>query len=170
MPTPDPALPPVTGGRVDAGTMTRPANAQQRARLTLVPDYLDVFTLTTGTAATPRDWMTACFEQGIERSDRDLIFNRLLRLRTAPDGRPGHVAGWQVAQEEPGHLTVAAAGPLVAGNLVLDVLPDRIRLSTAIGYRTLGGRIRWELLSHIHRRQAPGVLRTGEQLLRQRLP
>lgn len=152
----------VTGGRIE------PPQEPGAAWLNLRPDYIDVFTITTKVTASPREWMSACFEEGVDRSGRDFIFGRLLALRTEPDGFPGTIAGWQVVDEDFEHLTLRACGPRVEVNLVMNSVEGGTRLTTAVRYHSRWGRLIWERLSRVHRRKAPEVLRTGNSILRSR--
>ncbi len=108
------------------------------------------------------------FVEGVDRSGRDFILERLLGLRTTPDGFPGTIAGWQVVGDEPQHLTLHASGPCVEVNLIMDSVKGRTRLTTAVRYRSRLGRLTWQQLSRVHRRKAPAVLRTGNSILRRR--
>ncbi|GAB3302833.1 hypothetical protein EK0264_02310 [Epidermidibacterium keratini] len=150
----------VAGGRIHAG------RAPVTSALTITPDYLDAFTITTQFVASPREWMIACFERGLERSGRDLIFERILALNTTSDGAPGTVAGWCVVGEDDRSLTIAANGTRVEVNLVMERVEDGMRLLTAVHDHSRIGYLLWRILSQVHRRLAPGVLRTGAAILR----
>lgn len=150
---------PLEGGRVSV------LFASTATALTIAPDYLDTFSLTTDVTAAPREWMYACFEQGIPRSGRDLIFGRFLSLRTSPDGTPGTIAGWQIEGEDDDVLTISARGRYLKVNLVAQSLEEGVRLSTALHFRNRLGRLLWKCLSPVHRRLMPRVLRRGSSAL-----
>lgn len=150
----------VVGGRLD------PSGASVTDRVTFAPEYMDAFVIVTEVDAPCRAWMQACFEEGIERRERDLIFERLCGFTTSPDGTAGHIAGWRVSSEDSEHLTVAATGTRMDGNLVMERVPGGMRLTTAMRYRTWLGRLIWSVLSRAHRRQAAPVLRAGADSLR----
>lgn len=150
----------VAGGRI------RAARPPVTSALTITPHYLDAFTITTQFVASPREWMMACFERGVERSGRDLIFGRILALNTASDGAPGTVAGWCVVREDDRILTIAADGRRVEVNLVMERVDAGMRLTTAVHEHSRVGHFVWRNLSRVHRRLAPGVLRTGAAILR----
>ena len=143
---------------------------ESRARLSLAPDYADVYTITTDVRASPREWMTACFEAGIPRSDRDLVFRRLLRLSVEPDGTPGTIAGWSVTSEDDDHLCMRVLGRGLEVNLLMERAADGVRLTTALRHRSRAGQVSWQQLSRVHRSKIPGVLRRGSVLLRRHSP
>lgn len=150
---------PITGGRIAA---VEPSNT---AAFTVKPDYVDSFTLATSAVFSPREWMYECFEQGIPKSGRDLIFGRFLGLRTEPDGTTGTIAGWHVEGEGDDILTISARGRYLKANLVAETLEEGVRLTTALHYRNRRGRLLWKCLSPVHRRLMPRVLRRGSSAL-----
>lgn len=151
---------PVVGGRIPPGLVAFCGGPPVRAH------YADAYTLTTPVEATPRQWLVACFEDGIPRRDRDLIFRRLAAFSTVADRTPGHVAGWTLIHEDDHGAELGATGPRMAGRLRLDLLPGgRVRLTTVMRYRSWAGRLVWTLCSPFHRAQAPKVLRAGAEIL-----
>ncbi|WP_460854506.1 DUF2867 domain-containing protein [Nocardiopsis coralliicola] len=152
---------PVSGslgyGSVDPGSLSL---------VDLEPDYVDEFVLTTTTPGNAREWAADMFETAIDRTSRTLIFETLLRMRIAPDGTSGTVAGWDVASETDTHLLMAAAGPLVECRLLVRRGPDRVHLMTAMRYRRRLGRLVWTALAPRHRGLAPWLVRQAASTLR----
>ena len=145
-----------------SGVLGRDAvSSGSRELLDLSPDYVDEFTVTTGAPGGPRQWARAMFEESIDRKDRRLIFETILRMRIGPDGVPGTIAGWQVVAESEAHVLMAAAGRLVECRLLVQRLGSQVRLTTAMRYRRRAGRLAWAVLSRQHRGLAPGLLRLG---------
>lgn len=151
---------PITGGRIAA------VEPSITAVFTVEPDYVDSFTLATDAVFSPREWLHECFEQGIPRSGRDLIFGHFLSLHTKPDGTPATIAGWQVEAEDARNLTITARGRHLEANLVAETLEEGVRLTTALHYHNRLGRLLWKCLGPVHRRLIPRVLRRGSSTLR----
>lgn len=144
-----------------SGALGRDAvSSGSRELLDLSPDYVDEFVLTTaavgGDAA---EWARAMFEESIDRKSRTLIFESILRMRVAPDGEPGTIAGWDVIASSGTHVLMATAGPLVECRLLVQRRPGQVRLMTAMRYRRRTGRLAWAVLSPKHRGLAPWLLR-----------
>lgn len=129
--------------------------------------YADRFVMQTSVRATAREWAMAAFELGIPRTDRDLVFQRALGLRTGPDGLPASVAGWTVEEEDEGRIRLAAAGRSVAGNLVVECADASVSLTTVLGFSSRWRRWVWAVLSRKHRQVAAPTLRHAAELLRQ---
>lgn len=149
----------VTGGRIAPGHIHASGEPPERAH------YTDVYTLVTDIAARPRQWLVACFEEGIPRRDRDVIFRSLAGFATLPDRTPGYVAGWELIHDDESSAELAATGPRMTGRLRLNHVHEGVRLTTAMRYNSRLGRIIWTVLSVFHRRQAPHVLRAGSRSL-----
>ena len=150
----------VSGGRTAPGVISSPGEAPTRA------DYTDAFTIAASVDATAEQWLVACFEEGIPRRDRNLIFQFLAGFNTVPDRTEGHVAGWRLGRVENGIAEMTATGSRMLGLLRLEIVPKGVRLTTAMHYRSLLGRIIWTVCSAYHRHEAPHVLRRGAELLR----
>ena len=103
----------VTGGRIAPGHIHASGEPPERAH------YTDVYTLVTDIAARPRQWLVACFEEGIPRRDRDVIFRSLAGFATLPDRTPGYVAGWELIHDDESSAELAATGPRMTGRLRL---------------------------------------------------
>lgn len=152
----------VTGG------LRNPSEPDAERRLGFPPDYLDQFVLETDVEGRPSQWAIAVFEIGIDRMSRDIIFRRLLRMTTLPDGAPGTIAGWMVEVDTSSSARIVATGPDVTTALIVSRTPQGVSLTTGLTYHSNRGRRRWSWLSHIHRRVAARVLRHGENLMRAR--
>lgn len=149
---------PVSGGVIRPDQVTSP--------LTITPTYTDRFVLGTSVEASPHQWATATFEEGIDRPGRDLIFQTLLGLHTGPDARPGSVAGWSIESEDAGHVLLSARGKGAAGNLLIERSAGSVSLTTALTFTSPFRATVWRVLSRVHRRLAAPTLREGALGLR----
>ncbi|WP_402377282.1 hypothetical protein [Isoptericola rhizosphaerae] len=143
--------------RVEGGIT---GSAVAAERMSICPAYLDRFALTTDVVASPRAWALAMFEKAISRSDRDLVFQTLLGLRTAADGQPDSVAGWSIGSEDHHHVLLTASGRGTSANLLIEVHRGGVQLATALAFTSSLRAATWRLLlSPVHRREAAPTLR-----------
>ena len=149
----------VSGGRVTPGLIPSPGQSPQQAH------YADAFTIDITTDATALEWLVACFEEGIPRRDRDMIFQTLAKFSTVADHTDGHVAGWRLERVTDESAEMSATGPRMLGMLRMDITPEGVRLTTAMRYKSVLGRLIWTVCSIFHRREAPQVLRRGARIL-----
>lgn len=127
--------------------------------------YADMFTLHTSATATPEEWARAMFGETPTLTGR-FIWCILLRFRLASGRSPTTVAGWQVRTRGTDGITLEAESPILTGNLVVTTSPGRVCLGTFLHHRRPAGRRVWSLLSPIHRRLAPGLLRDAAAKIR----
>ncbi|WP_252435615.1 hypothetical protein [Pseudonocardia humida] len=130
------------------------------------PDYLDVFTLTTGDAAdwTPEQWARAMFDD-VAGWQGQVLFRVLLGLRLARRRSPEHVAGWRIDERGADSVRLAAKSWFLTARLVVRVTDGRVSLATFMHYdRALAARI-WGPTSARHRAAAPGLLREAHDVL-----
>lgn len=147
---------PVRGGRTD----------QTPEGLTIAPDYVDRFELATDLVASPREWATAMFEEGVPRRDRELLFRTVLGCALDDDGAPGTLAGLQVAHEDDHRMALTMAGPRVRTQLLVEVSGRGVSLTTTHEYVSPLGRAIWSLVGVRHRQLAAPLLREAAGLLR----
>lgn len=135
--------------------------------LSLTPDYVDRFQLETEVEASPRQWATAMFEEGLSRSDRERVWQTLLGLPMTDDGQPGAVAGLRVDSEDADHVRLTAHGGGTSGNLLVERRPGSVSLTTALAFTSRRRSATWKAISRVHRREAAALLRTAARLLGQ---
>jgi hypothetical protein len=138
------------------------------------PDYVDFFTATAGqtTDKSPEQWA----RDGLEgpplarvplrvalrliplRLVGQLAWRVLLGLHLGPRYSPGYIAGWKIADRGDNWITMEAAG-FVTANIVFRVDEGRVDLATFVRYDRRIAVLVWPLLSLLHRRLVPVVLR-----------
>ena len=138
------------------------------AGLTISPDYVDRFELTTDVVASPREWATAMFADGVPRPARELLFGAILGCSLVEDSAPGSIAGLRVERANDQQALLAMEGPRVRSNLLVEVGDGRVALTTAHEYASPLGRLVWTLVSIRHRQLAAPLLREAAAHLRSR--
>ncbi len=88
-----------------------------------------------------------------------------LQLRLAGRGTPDRVAGWQVVENSPERLVLAAESWHLRAWLVWETDADGVRVTTRLVYRNAAGRAVWTALGAVHRRAVPGVLAAARRRL-----
>lgn len=109
-------------------------------------------------SVTAESWARAMFGDAPDAGQR-FILTGLLRLRLAPIATFDTVVGVVVAENTAQDLRLEADSPLLRRHIVVRVEEAQVSLATVMGYRRRRGRITWQLVSAIHRRVAPGLLR-----------
>ncbi|MGD0609747.1 MAG: hypothetical protein ABSA53_40065 [Streptosporangiaceae bacterium] len=122
------------------------------------PDYVDLFTLSTDTEATPEQWARAMFGD-VPHAAEVLIWRGLLGLRLARGRSPATVAGWRIGGRGQDWIRLEAASWFLSGNLLVHTAEGRVSLGTFLHYDRRLARGWWPPLSAIHRRLVPGLLR-----------
>lgn len=123
-------------------------------------DYVDHFSLSPvdGAAATPEQWARVMFGDIPSLVER-LIWQGLLQLRLTRAPSPSVVAGWPIAARGDDWVRLEARSWALEANLVVRASDSEVSLSTMMRYdHALGGAV-WRVLSAVHRRLAPGLLR-----------
>ncbi|MFD0268789.1 hypothetical protein ACFVGY_19795 [Streptomyces sp. NPDC127106] len=129
------------------------------------PDYIDVFTLLTHDAShrSPEQWARAAFED-VAGLPGQFIWRVLLGLRLQRRAAPDHLAGWKIADRCDRWIRLEAHSWMLTGHLVVQVGDEQVSMATILCYdRPMGARI-WSLLSAVHRRLAPGLLRDAHRV------
>ena len=134
--------------------------------LSITPDYVDRFELTTDVAATPREWATAMLQDGVPRSSRELLFGSVLGCSLVEDGAPGSIAGLHVADEDDHRILLAMQGGRVRADLLVEVVDSGVALTTMMEYVSPLGRLIWSVVSIRHRQLAAPLLREAADALR----
>lgn len=143
-------------------------SALARAGLARI-DYVDQFLLAPvdGLRATAEEWARALFGDTPSLSER-FIWEVLLQLRLHRGRSPSTVAGWQVAQRGEDWIRLESASWALRAELVIRRTDASVSLTTFMQYDRSIGRVVWTLLSAIHRRLAPGLLRDGAAVVASR--
>ena len=129
-------------------------------------DYADRFVLTTDTEADPERWARAMFGDtpGLFGT---IVWQVLLHLRLDRGRSTHHVAGWRITARGDDWIRLEARSWFLSGNLIVQVEPGRVALTTVVRYDRFPARQWWPLLARAHRRLTPGVLvGAAEQLSR----
>ncbi len=82
----------------------------------------------------------------------------VLRLRLAPRGAPGAVAGWTITRTTPDSITLEVKSSLVTARKVLNVEANRLTLTTYVWYERSAGRVVWAAIAPVHHRIEPLLL------------
>ena len=87
----------------------------------------------------------------------------VLRLRLAPRGTAGTIAGWSsTTGPTPDSITLDVGSSLVAARKVLTVEPDRVTLATYVRFHGTRGRILWSAIAPVHHRIEPLLMTMAE--------
>ncbi|WP_411136441.1 DUF2867 domain-containing protein [Streptomyces sp. C10] len=123
-------------------------------------DYVDVFTLRTDADAgtTPERWARAMFGD-VPSVAEQVIWRGLLGLRLSRGRSPETVAGWKIAERGEDWIRLETASWFLTGNLLVQATEGRVSLGTFLRYDRRLGHCVWPVLSAVHRRLAPGLLR-----------
>jgi hypothetical protein len=130
-------------------------------------DYADAFEIEVpaSDAWTAEQWARHVVEGAPPAVRRTIVFAHrfVLGLRLAPASSPDHVLGWDIEENRPGVLRLAAASPFMRAEIVARRLErSRIRLTTLGHYtRPVPGRLIWVAVGPVHRRFAPYLLEHG---------
>jgi hypothetical protein len=127
-------------------------------------DYLDLFSLSTDTDATPEQWARAMFGD-VPSVKAQLIWRGFLGLRLSRGRSAETVAGWRIAERGEDWIRLEAASWFLTGNLLVQAADGRVSLGTFLRYDRRWGLFVWPPLSVVHRRLAPGLLRDAEARL-----
>lgn len=130
-------------------------------------DYADHFSLSTDVRVTPEQWARAMFGD-VPSPAGTFIWRVLLGLRLTRGPSPATVAGWRIGGRGADWIRLEAESWFLGANLVVHADGSHVALATFIRYRRPVGRVVWTLLSSVHRRLAPGLLRGTETKMQDR--
>lgn len=130
-----------------------------RAGLTRV-DYADYFAIghVGGATVTPERWSRAMFGDLPNVGER-FIWQGLLQLRLAPGRSRATVAGWRIGARGEDWIRLEADSWALAANLIVRDDGSTVSLATLIRYDRRFAAVAWGVLSAVHRRLTPGILR-----------
>ena len=127
-------------------------------------DYVDLFALDTTEATewSAEQWARAVLEQG--RTVRRFAFipwRVLLGLRLGPSSVPGYVHGWSIAAANEDSIRLEATSWLMTCNAVAHVADGQVLVALFVRYDHSIAGLWWPVLSPVHRRAMPVILRQG---------
>ena len=124
-------------------------------------DYVDHFAVgpVDGNAASPEQWARAMFGD-VASAGEWFIWRGLLQLRLSRGRSQSSVAGWRIDERGKDWIRLKTDSWALSANLVVRATDTEVSLTTLIRYdRRLGISVFWRMLSAVHRRLAPGLLR-----------
>jgi hypothetical protein len=161
------------------GTPNIPASVRALSSLPDI-DYADRFTLTTEVAATPQQWARAMFGD-VPNLAELLIWRGLLGLRLSRERSPATVAGWRIGGSGDDWIRLEAASRFLTGTIVVEAgerqvvqaaerqvveaAGRQVSVATLLRYDRAPAHAVWALLSPVHRRLVPVLLRGAETRL-----
>lgn len=130
-------------------------------------DYVDLFTVTTATAAenSAERWARAVLEQAPISRRNARRFWRLMGLRLGPPQSPDHVQGWRIAARGDTWLRLETASWYVTAQAVCLVEEGRVSISLSLRHDRPVGALVWALVSGPHQRAVPVMLRQAVSLM-----
>lgn len=133
------------------------------------PDYIDLFTATTGEAAdaSPERWSRTAIED-VAGLGGQLIWRGLLGLRLKSRPWTERVGGWEIGDRGEAWIRLEAASWFLTAHLVIRLGDEHLAASTFIRYDRPIAALIWVPLSAVHRRLMPGLLRQTVRLRVQR--
>ena len=137
-----------------------------RSLITLTdPDYTDLFTITTPAAAdrSAEEWARAVLEHAGGRPAR--VLWRLMGLRLGPRHSPGHVEGWKIAARGDNWLRVETASWYLTAQAICLVEEGQVSISLSLRYDRPIAALAWAVVSGLHQRAIPDMLRQAAGLM-----
>ena len=128
-------------------------------------DYADRFVLSTDAEATPEQWARAMFGDTPDVVEQ-FIWRGLLDLRLSRGRSPATVAGWRIGGRGEDWIRLETSSRSLGANLFVQTAEGRVSLTTCLHYDRRWWQIVWALLSAVHRRVVPGVLRNAAARIR----
>lgn len=123
-----------------------------------VISYADQFTVTTSETASPEQWARTMFGD-VPNFGEVFIWRGLLGIRLAPGKSADTVAGWRIGDRADDWIRLEANSWFLSANLIVHRASEQLSLTTLLSYDRLPAGISWPLLSRVHRRLCPGVMR-----------
>lgn len=159
----------MTTRTVESAVWTHDLPAPVRA-LSALPavDYCDRFSLATDVVATPERWARAMFGD-VPSPGEILVWRVILGLRLSPGRSPSTVAGWRIGGRGDGWIRLEAASWFLAANMVVRAEGGEASLVTYVRYARPPASVAWPVLSALHRHLVPGVIRTAEARIRNKM-
>jgi hypothetical protein len=127
-------------------------------------DYADCFRRPTTVPAAPEEWARAMFGN-VPNAAETLIWRGLLGMPLYRRRSPATVAGWPIVARTATSFLLENGSWFLTANLRVQTAPGEVSLSTFVQYDRPLARVVWPVLSHLHRRLVPGLLRDAEVAL-----
>lgn len=123
-------------------------------------DYADYFAIgpVDAAAATPEQWARAMFGDVPSFGER-FIWRGLLQLRLRRGRSRSSIAGWRIGERGDDWIRLEAGSWALGANLIVRARDSEVSLATLLRYDRQPGGAVWWVLSAVHRRLAPGLLR-----------
>ena len=131
-------------------------------------DYVDAFAVHTAEATNwPAErWARAVLEEGSAvRRFGFIPWRVLLGLRLGPSYAPAYVHGWRIAGGDDTWIRLEAASWLMTCNAVARVADGHVSVALFVRYDHRIAASWWPVLSPVHRRLMPVILRQGLAVL-----
>jgi hypothetical protein len=132
-------------------------------------NYVDLFTATTDLAAdwSAEQWARAVLEDTPTGRSAPVLW-RLLGLRLGPTPSTDHVQGWKIADGGDGWIRIETASWCMTAHAVVTVQRPRISLALFLRYDRPEAALIWPVVSALHRRGVPVMLRQALSIQRAR--
>lgn len=124
-------------------------------------DYVDVFVRRTEVRATPEQWARAMFGD-VPNLAEWVIWRALLHMPLHRGPSSDTIAGWPVRGRDDDWILLGNGSWFVRVTLRVTAADGAVSLETSVRYDRAVARVVWPLLSVVHRRLAPGLLRAAE--------
>ena len=134
-------------------------------------DYVDLSVLAADDATdwSPEEWARAVLEEGPSvRRFGFIPWRVMLGLRLGPWPSPDTVHGWTIAGRGDDWLRLETASWLMTCHAVVHVADGQVSAALFVRYDNPVAAPWWSLLSNVHRRAMPVILRQGADVLRAR--
>ncbi len=124
-------------------------------------DYADVFDRRTEVRATPERWARAMFGD-VPNLAEWVIWQALLHMPLERTASADTIAGWPIRGRGDDWILLENASWFVRATLRVTAADGVVSLATSVRYDRPVARVVWPLLSVVHRRLVPGLLRAAE--------
>lgn len=128
-------------------------------------DYVDCFQMATGQERAAEEWARALLGDRADAAQR-FLWVGLLGLNIDRGASADLVAGWRMVQWSLTQVRLVTSSRGLHVNLIVRCGDGSVSLATALHYRRRIPGLKWQILSALHRRLAPGLLHGGAERLR----
>jgi hypothetical protein len=128
-------------------------------------DYVDFFTATAPTtlSASPDYWARAVIEDAGGLGGQ-FIWRILLGLRLDSSRASDQVGGWRIAERSRSFIRLEAASSFLTVHIIIAVEGEDLSMATFLRYDRPLGSFVWSVLSAVHRKLMPRLLRSAIRL------
>lgn len=130
------------------------------------PNYIDGFVLDCpgAMAWAPEEWSRAILE-GAAPKRGDRVLWTLMGLRLGPLQSDRHIAGWRIERREDRWIRVETSAWYMDNCAVVLVEDDQVTTSLSLRYTSPIAPLVWALVTGVHERAVPGMMRRAARLL-----